>query len=251
MASMTKLTPWMAVLAALACTETRSGPDESGPEKASAPSTQPAETAKSEPAVEEGSLHSHMQEHFVRVDQVQKAVVDGDLEEARRHAKWLAEHEPHSGLPEGWPAHLQDMQEEARAVLSGDGVGPMASATARLAGTCGSCHAAVGARVRLGAPKRPKAAIELHAWAADRLWDGVVSRSDGLWDAGVDALAASGVRPESDRVASKADLKQALQAFEPLPGRAQKAERPKDRVEVLGAYLGTCVACHGALKRDS
>lgn len=232
-----KRIPWTAacLLWASACT------DPKGPEPTrSAPSSNPTpEPDRSPASLTEGSLHSHMQEHFVRVDQVKTAVVEGDLDEARRHAQWLAEHEAHSELPQGWEPFLAEMQNQAKAVMEAEEVSKMSAATAALAGTCGSCHAGLEASVRLGAPKAPEDPVKLHAWASYRLWDAVVSRSEDLWKEGSKALSKASL---GDGPALKSHLKTAEAAV----SRIQTAEDPSAQVQALGEYLGTCQGCHQA-----
>lgn len=242
------------LLVAIACTDPSSkGPPKS--EAASAPSDKaPKADAKKTPT---RSLHAHMQEHFVKVDQLQKAVVAGDLEAAQRHARWVAEHEPHDGLPGGWEPYVEQMQEEARTVLRAEALSAAAQATARVAGTCGSCHAANEADLRLGVEPEPEMGDELslamrkHQWAADRLWDAVVSRSDELWKLGVEAMGASQVKPKDleGEPTAGSDLQKVLARFRALAPKAEAAETPEARVEVLGAYLSTCVGCHGEVEK--
>lgn len=212
------------------------------------------EGAASAPAAETPSapLHAHMQEHFVRVDQLQKAIVAGDLDAAQKHADWVATHPPHDDLPAGWKPHVAMMRARARDVLEASELDRAALATARVAGTCGSCHAANDADVKLGAEPEPRPGdgvedrMKLHQWAADRMWDAVVSRSDDLWDMGVGAMSGAPVAPAAldGEPSEGSQLAAVLDEYRALSEVAKKAATPEARVEALGAYLSTCIGCH-------
>lgn len=229
--------------------------------KAALPKPAPGVAAKDAPDEASGaaspSLHAHMQEHFVRVDQLQKAIVAGDLDAARAHAEWVASHEPHEDLPKGWEPHVRSMRSEAQTVASARTLSVAALATARVAGTCGSCHAAYDASLRLGAEPEPEMgtdaelAMQRHQWAADRMWDAVVSRSDELWQRGVAALDGAVVVPEalSGEPSADSQLAQVVSGYEALAPRARAAATPEARVEVLGDYLATCTGCHEVAER--
>jgi hypothetical protein len=236
------------------CTDPDANPPGSSKSNHAAPAE--ALSAQAAKAGPKASLHSHMQEHFVRVDRMQKAVVAGELELAYAQARWLAEHQPHTDLPAGWEPYIEMMQNGARKVIEAETLADAAVATARVAGACGSCHIANRANVKLGyepSPNGADAEEELlhHQWAANRLWDAVVSRSDELWKLGAHALEHSRVVPASlsGTPSPDSDLARAVTRFDGLTTQIQRAQTPNERVEALGAYLGSCVGCHQVTSR--
>jgi len=245
------------LLAAPACRPSSTTSAESEPPEAAEPKGAATAPAKGGTKPSEVPLHAHMQEHFVRVDQLQKAVVAGDLAAAKKHARWVLEHEPHADLPDGWEPFVAAMRAESKKVVDADGLDPIARATARVAGTCGSCHAAAKAEVSLGIEPEPEMgggialAMQKHQWAADRMWDAVVSRSDRLWVRGAEALAESEITPADleGEPSQGSELSAVLAQFEALKPEAEAAKTPEERVDVLGAYLSTCLGCHSVIEK--
>jgi len=225
-------------------------PEPSTPETSPTEETEEAKVADKAETKEPVSLHAHMQEHFVRVDEMRLAVVEGDLEEAKSKAKWMANHPPHDDLPKGWEPYVEMMRDQSRKVLEEENLAAVALSTARVAGTCGSCHMANKAKVHLGAAPEPEnhKPLEHHMWAAERLWDAVVSQSDELWKMGVASLDGAAVLPP-DMESPPPSLAKAKTRFASFQAAARKAESPSARVEVLGSYLGQCVGCHQEAKR--
>ncbi|MEM1026165.1 MAG: hypothetical protein AAF627_18350 [Myxococcota bacterium] len=194
-------------------------------------------------------LHAHMQEHFVRVDEMRLALVRGDVDKARSLARWLAEHPPHSELPRGWEPYFEMMRSQARKLMEEQTLAEAALDAARVAGTCGSCHIANHAQVHLGAEPEPAdhAPLEHHMWAAERLWDSVVSQSDELWSMGASSLGQASVLPPQMKN-PPASMAKAKAAFAKLQAAASSARSPNARVEVMGAYLAQCQSCHQQAK---
>lgn len=239
---------WIASLG-LACTESPTPKEAAEPPKAAAaskPAAAEAPKAEAEPTSEEGgtvALHAHMHEHFVRLDRLQKAVVRGDLEGARGEARWLAEHEAHADLPKGWEPHIQAMRKAAQDMLSSS-AGEAAHAAARVADSCGGCHAANEARVNLGYPPfpttEPKKVQEQVQWVADRFWDAVVSGSDELWSQGIEGLQTVSAALKEPKEAQAPGA--AAPAWKSVLEGARGAEDRESRVKVLGDQLQACAA---------
>lgn len=203
------------------------------------------------------AVHQSMQENFVRADQLQKAVIAGDLKEARETARWIASHSVTGGLPPGWIAHVTAMRRAAQAVADSRDIEAAARSTAFVAGACGSCHLTQLGGAQIGGEPMPmgEEGLELsmrrHQWAADRLWDAVVSGEGGRWDEGVAVLAESelvrgdfGAKP-----AQRQRVEGLLRRFRGIVKRAQGAVAPDVRVQVLGEFLGSCSGCHRLLRR--
>ena len=84
-----------------------------------------------------------------------------------------------------------------------------------------------------------------HAWAVDRLWEGMIGPDDDRWAAGLDVLAATPLpfTPLTDAPALAAGLRELA--------RAQLANRSAtgldDRARAYGEILVMCAACHTSL----
>ncbi|MGF1511679.1 MAG: hypothetical protein ACFB9M_19460 [Myxococcota bacterium] len=187
---------------------------------------------------------------------MKNALVQGELEEAQNQARWLAEHEAHGDLPPGWEPYFEAMQSQARKVLAAQDTTEAAIGTARVAGTCGSCHSAMEAKVRFGFEAPPPSELDPedpahHAWAALRMWDALVSRSDSLWRRGVAVLSRARVTPPiRNPPAEGSDLHQALVSFRSMVAAAEVADAAGSRGEVFGHYLGSCNHCHTLVEME-
>ena len=67
---------------------------------------------------------------------------------------------------------------------------------AQLVAACAGCHDAANVVPDVGTPPAEpregstvESRMDRHRWAADRLWDGVMTNDDGAWKAGLDVLA--------------------------------------------------------------
>src|SRR5262245_53079650 len=94
------------------------------------------------------------------------------------------------------------MQAAARRGADAESNGGMAIALAlaNTAAVCGQCHAAAGsgpsfpeaddADAELGLSDTLGDRMERHAWAANRMWEGLIAPSDSAWRAGSAELAS-------------------------------------------------------------
>lgn len=200
---------------------------------------------------------AHMGEHFIAGIDLQTAIIRGDLYEARKHAEWLADHEEPEQIPQA-EASLRGVHQASRAVLEAPGLPEAAAATAQVAYFCGDCHAALrsGPEMAPGAPPEPGSGAQRsmfgHIWAADRMWEGLVARSDRSWEAGAETLGRSTLFPrdvvsDSARVAA---LETVVRRVTGIAGEAQRASDWAGRAEVYGRLLATCSVCHSHLGID-
>ncbi|WP_053230894.1 hypothetical protein [Sandaracinus amylolyticus] len=189
--------------------------------------------APSAPA-QERALPPRAAHHFDPSIRVRDALVRGDLARARRAARELARAEPSAPLRSLW---LDVMHGAAREVASARDLGAAAHALGTVARTCGECHREMGARARTsdapGAASDATVSPRHHAWASDRLWEGLVMSDAERYAAGAAALLASTPEIANDVVRE----------------RARDARRARDdamRARAYGALLGTCAECHRA-----
>lgn len=217
--------------------------------------------AKTETAAKEAPmepLHVVMQDHFVHLDDMQKAVIGGDLQQAKLSAQWVMDNHVET-RNEGWKPHLAKLEAAATVVTGAPDLAQAALGAAQVAGACGSCHEAHGINLELGAPPvaegdDTKAHMKRHQWAADRLWDAVVGNSDQVWNDASTALADAPVHLADGREGpSDMELELVNTAAEVLHKVGKEGPETKGRparVKALGEFLSTCAACHAQLGID-
>ena len=213
----------------------------------------PVETATA-PTRVVAPLTAEMQRHWGLTSWLRDAVVDGQLDEVPQAAGLLADHKPHDAVPD-WTAHIEQMRVYAKAAEQGETVAAIAAATGKLAGTCGACHQATGAVVPVSASSPPSEGLAAHAhmmrhaWAADAMWEGLVSPNDDRWMAGAEVLAERPLHEDeyfSDWVISP-DLASVGVLSHDIGIRARDAV-PAERGAIYGELLATCATCHAAIQ---
>lgn len=194
-----------------------------------------------------------MQQHWAAGNDLQHAMVQGDLAAARRAALAISEVDEIPGLMADAVPYLQGMRVEAEAVRNAPTFEEAAHAAARMAAACGACHS----HQTQGAGPRPEGATTapapgeggtqshmlLHAWAVDRMWEGLVVPSSDRWRAGARALAeqpisAAGFSPEVGLIGARVH-EMARQGLED--------PTPADQADRLGRILSDCAGCHAEL----
>jgi hypothetical protein len=174
-----------------------------------------------------------MYSHFGAADDIHAAVIDGNLRAVKEPATWLAEHDIPS-LPEGSESHLAELQDFARQAGHATSLGDAAHAMGGIAKTCGACH-----RENIAEPVTGKtAALEpgedvathmtRHAWAAERLWEGLVMPSDARWVKGSEVLKEAPFKPEAVAGASSEEI-----------AVLKEVELLEQRCHGIGAKAGT------------
>ena len=118
--------------------------EEAPAEAASAPAPDPVaiEVWQNESFIE------HMHAHAERLDELNFALADGDLEAAKASANWLSSHETDSDIQADWMPHLYRMRAEAEAVEAASDIETAQAAAMRITAQCQECHAAVGISTR-------------------------------------------------------------------------------------------------------
>ncbi len=192
--------------------------------------------------------------HFDDALAVRDALIEGDLEAARRRARSLTAWRL-SDLRAEAAGYVTEFRAAAQAVRDARDRGTLARAVGRLAASCGACHRGSNVRVELEPatppPGEPGAAAHMrrHLWAADRFWEGLIVPSDDAWARGAEALATAALRPETltpdlpvyPRVEALAQRVHAL---------AEEGSRTADtgaRIDIYAGMLATCARCHRLL----
>lgn len=90
------------------------------------------------------SLVKHMHLHAEKLDDLNYALADGDLEAAMTPASWLSRHDTDSNVQSDWLPYLYAMRTEAKAVENASDLATARAAAERINARCQECHTAVG-----------------------------------------------------------------------------------------------------------
>lgn len=203
---------------------------------------------------EPAEVAAHMSEHYSRALDLQRAVVNGDMEAVEGTANWLAEHSKMSGAPASWDPYLAEMRAAAEVAAGAPDLYTAAKATARVGAACGDCHKGHGATVKfsiegaLAEGGDAEAHMNRHVWASARLWEGLVVPSAEVWQMGAKALDEVPLVPEEltddDEVMTEVQL--TANRVHELGAGARQALDPDMRAATYGELLATCSRCHKA-----
>lgn len=193
-----------------------------------------------------------MVDHFTDAARIKDAVIDGDLRAIRAPARRLKD-DP-GPYPEAWRAYVATNVNYAAALLAAADRHAASVAAAGLARTCGDCHDALGVGPAFDPPHDLPASsphdvlghMHRHQWAADRMWEALIDRSEYAWMAGAAALV--------DAPLPRAELMQDVE----LPDEVLELGRDLHEIGALagstvgwsaraglyGRFLATCAGCH-------
>ena len=90
------------------------------------------------------AFREHMHVHAEKLDELNFALADGDLDMARSHANWLANHDTDSDLPSEWMPMLFAMRTAAEAVAAAPDMEAAKAAAEQITVKCQECHTAIG-----------------------------------------------------------------------------------------------------------
>jgi hypothetical protein len=90
------------------------------------------------------SFAAHMHVHAEKLDDLNFALADGDLEAAKASAHWLSTHDSDNEIQADWLPHLYRMRGEAEAVEAAPDIATAQAAALRINVQCQECHTAVG-----------------------------------------------------------------------------------------------------------
>ncbi len=194
----------------------------------------------------------HMHENFDLLRAIERLLIVGKLDEARRFAAAISE-APHTPAHGPWATHVVTVRDRAAAVSRATTVDQAVRLVAALSGACAACHVESGVAPEFRTFPAPpdqdtiEARMLRHRWAADRLWEGIVGGVDEPWRAGLDVLAA---RPldwgpaGSDRVVLARTLQRSA-----LDAKKQRVPTLETRTKTYGEMLVSCAGCHTAKSR--
>lgn len=217
-----------------------------------APSTQGSVPAASDRADPPADTPQQMAQHFQDAVQIKDAVIAGDLAGVGPPARRLRERT--DPMPASWRPFMTAKDELATRAVSARSLRAAARAAGGLANSCGECHEALGAGPRFessAAPPDPTAHdaprhMLRHQWAADRMWEALVSRDDDAWTAGAAVLVDAPLL-RADLTAHgelSDDVLELTAQVHALGDRARTTTAWPARAELYGEFLATCAACH-------
>lgn len=195
-------------------------------------------------------LAAQMHERFALLTAVRDAVVHGRLDDARVTARALAGYSSPE-MPAGWVPLVGAVDAEAARVATAPDLVAAAVGTARIASACAACHVATSGGPSLDEggdvpPQRWTAGknMELHAWALDWMWLGLLAMDDGAWVRGASELARQPLPLRFEDAPPPGGRPQLEQGVYLLAGRALETDFPDERAEIYGTLLATCSECH-------
>ena len=128
------------VLSVTGCAEKEQG----AMDEAQMPASEAAAPAAVNELWQNEAFVAHMHVHAEKLDELNFALADGDLEAAKESANWLATHDTESEIQSDWLPHLYRMRAEAEAVEAAPDIEMAQAAALRITVQCQKCHAAVG-----------------------------------------------------------------------------------------------------------
>jgi hypothetical protein len=185
--------------------------------------------------------------------EIENAIVDGRLTDAREKATWIATHGDQLDPP---ATKNDELIQAADTIATSQSVLDAAGGLARLGHACASCHVATGAKVDLAFVKfrAPEGDASLHgqmlqhSWAAERLWQGMLAPSDTAWSEGADLLAKSAI--DLSATTRNKPNAEAAELAERLKFMAQSATHaaPAERSLAFGEIIVACARCHDVVR---
>ena len=210
---------------------------------------------------DEGSeVADHMHEHLGRISTIKSFIIMGDLDGVREPAKWLAEHDAVSGLPDNYRPFIDLMRGYAREVVDASDLQSAAMSVSGMARACSNCHLANDVSLAFGFDTEPEgwadtiSHMQRHQWGVDRMWEGLIGPSDAAWNRGADMLVDVPLNPvevsnETTSEADAAKVDKIARRIHSFGSQSARTATPDERSELFGEILGLCAECHTTLHR--
>jgi mono/diheme cytochrome c family protein len=195
-----------------------------------------------------------MREHFKDTETIRAAVIHGPLSNAVVPARALVDLAGSGHMPDNWKRWAERVKEISVRISASPDVSATAAATADIGVTCGGCHRGGGGpKLKLGQPPALGTTLASrmarHAWATERLWEGLYAPSDAAWKAGAAALEGSEFPAEILKQGG-VHARSAATRFAAVVAKAKDQKTPEDRAAAYGSLIETCASCHIALGKS-
>ena len=180
----------------------------------------------------------HMRRHFDDLRLIERLLIAGKLAEGTTLGVLLVREDDEPAMVPFKP-HAERVSRAADALAHAGDLDDALRKTALLSAGCAACHTAVSARLRLQppppVPEQP--VMARHAWAADRLWEGMIAGDTDRWRRGLAVLADSPFGSPPSRLPSFAQAQLASYSTD-----------PELRADAYGKILHECATCHTRLR---
>lgn len=190
-----------------------------------------------------------MPHHFDAARTLEHQLVAGELDAARTAATKLAASRARA-YPEPWAPFVMRLRRAAESAAKAEDLAAASTAAGEIAGSCGECHQSLAVKVAFEPVDRPAddAGMQLHRWAVERMWEGIVGPSDDAWREGTKSFAPL---PEcmhdlGGEQIDKEAIEGARARASELAATAAQTEPLEARAAIYGSMLGTCATCHAA-----
>jgi cytochrome c556 len=212
-----------------------------------------AAAPQAEPPAGDPQLRPHMASHFEVAVELQAAIAQGRLADARDKARWFAAHE--MDTPPAWSSYIQEMRYAAMQIGRARDVPTAGAQIGRLGLACGSCHATERATLAFSTDPppadvmTPEAQMDRHQWAAARLWEGLIGPADQRWLEGAQVMAATHF--DVAKSAHQKPNAEVVELAERMREQATAAVEVTDlaaRATLFGEMMDTCASCHSIVR---
>ncbi len=193
-----------------------------------------------------------MHERLIALEEMEYAVLRGDIDAARMSAVDVDVERLHESLPPEWQSRADGLVAALKQVAGKKDLASVARGTATAAAACGSCHASAGARVAFARPHHPGAEggvvphMQRHREAAALMREALVSADPARWRDAMIWLAEGPLEDAELRPGEALDAtaKEWEATVHGLAAKGQQAEDQAARGELYGEVLLACASCH-------
>jgi hypothetical protein len=232
------------MMLAAACRGTSESPAvTASPEAANEGAAAAASPSSRVPIQQTSTVRKRMQDHFDKSLEIKAAVEKGNIEAVKGAATWLAATEWTPRLRPDWRPYMIAMQLAATEARNATDVIAAARALSRVGRTCANCHEDVGGPAMDSA--QPDVGPRPHAWAAERMWEGLIAPSASSWNKGAEVLFSADLRG----VGADAQPRDAAKISR-LESKVRELARiaitvdAQQRATVYAELVVTCSSCH-------
>lgn len=197
------------------------------------------------------SAVQRMHDHLNSLNNVEYAVVRGDLEDVKELSKALLNEASMDGLPTDAQKFLGDLKGAARAAGDATSLEDAGKAVATMTATCGTCHTGLGTPITMTAPVKPptvpavRSRMLEHYYSLVMMSMGLQAPSDELWKRGAETMRDAQVMKVTLKDETlAADLNAAEAKYREIGATALAANTPAERAAAFGQVLTSCGGCH-------
>ena len=189
----------------------------------------------------------HMQLHFDDLRSLERVLLAGDLARGTTLAHLLVR-QADTPITRAWDQDLLAVSQAALALTRATTVDEALRREARVGAACASCHAhalslpVFGTLAEVpGDLPTVEARMARHAWATDRLWEGLVGADDVRWSQGLEVLAQTEAPVAALASAPPRQLRLQQLARDTLTAPPASLDA---RATTYGDLLVICADCH-------